>query len=169
MHKKPRNTRDQTKSDLNKVSLHTFKKRILFNTSTKIVVFQAHFGKWKLRISVERRNSRLFNKSWKVKISREGSNHTSLKSPFNSCRTLYFFQLLHWKALCFQTRWGKRRYIIFDLSSKRLTVALNLFKQLTVTFEFLGIVTNLVYFSGRCYNFSVHCYDFSDLWYDFSD
>ena len=45
MHKKPRNTRDQTKSDLNKVSLHTFKKRILFNTSTKIVVFQAHFGK----------------------------------------------------------------------------------------------------------------------------
>ena len=47
---------------------------------------------------------------------------------FNSCRTLHFFQLLHWKALCFQVRWGKRRYIIFNLSSKRLTVALNSFK-----------------------------------------
>ena len=131
------------------------------NTSTKIVAFQARFEEWKLRISGGCRNSRLFNKSWKVQISREGSNHRSLKSPFNSCRTLYFFQLLHWKALCFQASWGKKRYIIFDLSNKRLTVELNLFKQLTVAFEFLGIVTDLVYFSGRCYNFSVHCYDFS--------
>ena len=36
----------------------------------------------------------------------DGWNRTSLKSPFNSCRTLYFYQLLHWKALCFQARWG---------------------------------------------------------------
>ena len=32
---------------------------------------------------------------------------------FNSCRTLYFFQLLHWKALSFKARWGERWYKVW--------------------------------------------------------
>ena len=66
-------------------------------------------------------------------------------------------------------RWGEKRYIIFKSPSKRLTVALNLFKQVAVAFEFVLIVTDLVYFSGHYYNFSVRCYDFSGRCYDFSD
>ena len=84
---------------------------------------------------------------------RSGSKYTSLKSPFNSCRTLYFFQLLHWKALCFKARWEWKKIYNFRFINQATDSCVQ-FVQTIDSCIWIWIVTDLLYFSVRCYDFS---------------